>query len=287
MDKIEAAIVSFVRSKENEVSETMDIPPSQHRLLIGTGGETRRAIEAEYSIRLDIPKQSVQGAARSAVKLSGPLEKVARAKDHIAKLVQGQQGQTVQVPRNLHHVVSNNGQFFRHLRNTHNVTVDHGGQQPPARRTGGGAAAAAAAQRSSTVAAPLITDDASTTAPDAHSWVVHEHGADEDDSEDGTIPWILKSPSEASLAQAVAQLEAALRAAQQHSATGYLILPDPRTYRFVIGPGGAQINAIRDATGCKVTVPKNRGAEAIEVSGSLAGVEKAREMILEAVRNGR
>jgi rRNA processing protein Krr1/Pno1 len=58
-------------------------------------------------------------------------------------------------------------------------------------------------------------------------------------------------------------------------------------YRFVIGPGGAQINSIRKQTGCRITVPKDQAkGEAIEVLGSKEGVEKAKDIILGIVKNG-
>jgi polyribonucleotide nucleotidyltransferase len=275
VDKIYAAIEQFAEDKANETTENMEIPPAQHRLLIGTGGETRRGIESQFGIRLDIPKQSATGAARSQVKLSGPADKIAAAKTHIANMLQSHQGATVPVPRRLHHAVSNNGQFFRHLRNTHNVTVDHGGQQPPPKP------AASSSQRAPAAAPPLITDE---TPSDTHSWVMHDHST-ATEGEDGDIPWILKG-REPDVTTAMEQLQAAIANAQTQNATGYLILPDPRTYRLVIGPGGAQINAIRDATGCKVTVPKKQGGEAIEVTGSREGVVRARDMILEAVQGG-
>ena len=81
-------------------------------------------------------------------------------------------------------------------------------------------------------------------------------------------------------------VEAAIATAKQ-SVTGLLILPDPKTYRFVIGPGGATVNNIRKQTGSKVDVPKAGGSsEAIEIRGTRDAVEQAKEMVIEAVKNG-
>ena len=100
------------------------------------------------------------------------------------------------------------------------------------------------------------------------------------------IPWILRGPPE-NIAKAKQNLAAAIEQAQNMNHTGYLVLPDPRTYRYVIGQGGSKVNSIRKQTGCKITVPRDQARdEAIEVCGSAEGVEKAKELILQAVKEG-
>lgn len=57
--------------------------------------------------------------------------------------------------------------------------------------------------------------------------------------------------------------------------------------RYVIGQGGQKVNSIRKQSGCKINVPKaGSGEQAIELAGSAEGVEKAKELILEAVKEG-
>ena len=103
---------------------------------------------------------------------------------------------------------------------------------------------------------------------------------------DGEIPWILRGPPD-NLPKAKSALEAAIEQAMKNTTTGYLVLPDPRTYRYVIGQGGSKVNSIRRATGCKITVPRDQAKdEAIEILGSAEGVEKAKEMVLKAVKEG-
>ena len=259
------------------MTEIIEVAPEKHRFLIGHGGETRKALESQFEVSIDIPRQTVQGAARSQIKLAGPPANVENAKLHIFELVKDQDGETVQVPRGLHHVISDNGQFFRRLRTEQQVTVDHEGQQPPPKsstaprsRVNGGAAL------------PLITDDQDVV--DSHSWEVVDYtenaGSDE-------IPWTLRGAPE-NVAKARAMLQRALDQAQKQGSTGYLILSDPKTYRFVIGPGGSQINSIRKQTGCKITVPRNQvKGEAIEIIGSKEGVTQAKDIILETVKNGK
>jgi rRNA processing protein Krr1/Pno1 len=274
-----AAIEAFVNQRENQVTEVVEVAPEKHRLLIGHGGETRRNLESQFNVNIDIPKQTVQGAARSMVKIAGQPEHVLKAKEHILSLVKGQEGETIQVPTALHHTISDNGQFFRRLRNDHKITVDHNGHQPPPKP-----ASRPRTRVNGVGALPLITDDSDAT--DNHSWEVVDLSSSSEATLSGTIPWTLRGPAD-NIAAARALVEKALAQAQEQSCTGYLILPDPRTYRFVIGPGGRQINSIREKTGCKIDVPRDQAkGEAIEVVGSKEGVEQAREMILDCVRRG-
>lgn len=247
-------------------------------MLIGRAGETRRALESKFRISLDIPKLALQGPERSQIKISGQPSDVQQAKTHVLGLVKDQEGETFAVPRKYHHTVSDNGQFFRRLRSDHKVTVDHGGQQPPRK-----SAILPRNQTDGTVSMPLITDDQDSSID--HSWHSVENA---ENDEAGDIPWILRGSSEG-VAKAKAILEKAIKQAesQQSQSTGYLVLPDPKTYRFIIGQGGSQINQIRKQTGCKITVPRDQSqGSPIEIVGSQDGVVQARDIILDIVQNG-
>ena len=278
MDKIVAAIESFAGQRENSTIESIEVAPEKHRMLIGRGGEMRRTLESQFNIGLDIPKLSLQGPARSQVKVSGQPADVEKAKAHIMELVKGQEGEAFQVPRKYHQTISDNGQFFRRLRNDYKVTVDHAGHQPPKR-----SAAVPRPQVNGGASLPLITDHQGSI--DNHSWEVVDNG---ESAEEGDIPWILRGSPE-SVAKARATLEKAIEQAksQQSQSIGYLVLPDPKTYRFIIGQGGSQINAIRKETGCRITVPRDQSqGSAIEIVGSKEGVEQARDIILDVVQSG-
>ena len=279
VEKIASAISAFVAQRESEVTQTVEVPPERHGLLIGPGGETRRTLEEQHRVKIDIPKQSVQGAARAQIKLVGAQPDIDAIRARILELVQGPPGETVEVPRNLHHAVSDNGAFFRRLRADLRVTVDHAGQPPPPKP------AAGAANGARNGPLPLITDDEASDEP---TWTVVDRSPSPASEESGTIPWVLRGPTPEAAANAKALLLKALDGAKAPAVAGYLVLPDPRTHGLVIGAGGAQINAIRRATGCRINVPKDKArGEPIEVLGGKDGVEKAREMILEAVKSGR
>ncbi|KAE9980796.1 hypothetical protein EG328_012045 [Venturia inaequalis] len=281
VDKIVAAIQAQVEEKAGQVADSMEVPTEKHRILIGRGGEARRQLESKFNISIDIPRQGATGPAASQIKLTGQPSDIAAAKEHIAGLIKEQEGETINVPRKFHHDLSDNGQFFRRLRNDHKVTVDHAGQQPPPRPTGTNPRARA----NGGTAMPLITDDPAASA-DAHSWELIDNSSVYDGTDgDETIPWILRGSSE-NVAKAKAQLEKALAQAGEPSWSGYLILPDPRTYRHIIGPGGSQINSIRKKTGTKVQVPRGQSeGEAVEIVGSKDGCEEAKQIILDIIKN--
>ncbi|KAK3381389.1 hypothetical protein B0H63DRAFT_202447 [Podospora didyma] len=272
VDKIIAQIQELVLQRESQVTEIMEVPQEKHRSLIGRGGDIKRGLETQFKVSIDIPRQ---GSGQTGVKIIGQSADVEKAKAHIQSLVKEQEGETIQVPRAMHHAVSNNGQFFRKLKSDCHVSVDHAGQAIPKKPE------APAATRATGAALPLITDDEEATA-DVHSWNVVEHTS----AEEGDIPWVLRGSPE-NIEKAKKALEAALEQAKRQTATGYLILPDPKTYRFVIGQGGSKVNTIRKQSGCKITVPRDQAkGEAIEVAGTKDGVEKAKVLILEAVREG-
>lgn len=280
MDKIVAAIEAFAGQRENQTTEIIEVAPERHRMLIGRGGDVRRQLESQFNIGLDIPKLSQQGPARSQVKVSGQPADVERAKLHIGEIVKDQEGETLHVPRKYHQSISDNGQFFRRLRTDHKVTVDHGGHQPPQRPRAG---SHSRPQVNGSGAMPLITDDQDSI--NNHHWELVDGG---ESAEEGDIPWTLRGSPE-SVAKARSMLEKAIEQAkaEQSQTIGYLVLPDPKTYRFIIGQGGSQINTIRKQTGCKITVPRDQApGSAIEIVGGKEGVEHARDIILDVVRNG-
>ncbi|KAI1498795.1 RNA binding effector protein Scp160 [Biscogniauxia marginata] len=272
VDKIIASIQAVVSERESQVTETLEVPVEKHRSLIGRGGETKRQIESQFNVSIDIPRQ---GSDSTEVKIVGLPAGVEKAKEHISSIIKEQQGETLQVPRKYHHAISDNGQFFRRLRNEYKVTVDHAGQALPPKTK-------PASTRMNTGVLPLITDDADTTA-DVHSWSIVDNAS----SEEGDIPWVLKGNQE-NIEKAKKAISAALDQAKKNTSTGYLILPDPSTYRHVIGLGGSKVNAIRKQSGCKINVPRDQNRdEAIEILGSREGCEKAKDLILEAVREGQ
>ncbi len=212
VDKIIAQIEAMVAERESQVADAVEVPTEKHRTLVGRGGETKRNLESQFNVSIDVPRQ---GSTHTAVKIVGQAADVEKAKAHIENLIKEQEGVTVEIPRALHHNISNNGQLFRRLRNDHHVSVDHAGHAIPPKPT------APTDARATSGALPLITDDETTTS-DVHSWKV----IDQTSTEEGNIPWVLRGTPE-NIDKSKRLIHALLEQAEKQTAVGYLVLTVP------------------------------------------------------------
>ena len=285
VDAIVKEIEDFVTKRDNQVVEVVDVPLRLHRNLIGQGGANRAEFEKKHGVQMNVPRQNEN---KTGVRLTGPAESVAAAKEQLTQLVDSQKGETISIPRKHHHAVAQNGATFTELRQM-GFRVDHGGARVPARPKTSGAT------NSASGALPLITDQAEDAAQAAPLWEIVSLTAE---NEEGDIVWSLSPvrhdspPSAEDTARAKARIQALLEAAGTPRFTGYLTLPDPKLHRRVIGQKGETIDGMRKATGCDIQVPKRDarsggapGGDAITITGSEEGVLKAKELILEAVSN--
>lgn len=287
VEKLAESIQSFVDQREKRVSEIISVAPERHGLLIGRGGQTRRALESEFSVSLGIPNTSVTGPERSAIKIAGESENVARAKDRILGMVRGQEGEVVPVSHRLYHAVveARHPNIFLALSRDFKVSVDHAGQQKPPRYE-----IQAPTRSAAMTGLPLITDATIDTSmadvEDNHTWDVVSSIPEADDaSVEETIPWVLKGQDSESIAKAKEQLLKAVAAAEQ-THVGFLGLPDSSLYRYVIGDRGSIINGIRRETGCRIDIPQLGSSEAIRIQGDQESLEYAKQLMLDAVING-
>ncbi|KAK6507875.1 hypothetical protein TWF481_006296 [Arthrobotrys musiformis] len=276
VDKIIKEFEAIIAAEKDKVTIVVDIPTDKHRKLIGREGSVRKEIERTFSVTLDIPRQRQDGGeAPTGVKISGSNENVEQAKEHILKLTKDQDATNVTVPKHLHHTLSDGGSLARTFRNRYNVDIGFSGELPPRPKGQQGRKRAADS-------VPLITDEPSENATN-YSWEVVDNTAASDDG--GEVTWALRGATE-DIAKAAAELKKLVDEEGGKTTTGYLFLPDPSKYRYVVGPGGSQVNAIRKETGCKITIPKEQSDEAIVIKGSKDGVEKAKEIIVGLVHGG-
>ena len=283
VEKILASLQSFVDERDNQTTETLDVPVGQHRELIGPNGSIRKKLEEQFGVNINVPRQ---GSGQTGVKIAGRPENVSKAKEHIQGLSSSKPtGETIMVPRNLHHTLSRNGAFFREL-SRDGIRVDHNGQKPPPKSSANGGPRA----RTTNGDMPLITDEDDEA--QSHSWDIISN-QDSLNGDSGEIPWVILGSKEASddgVAKTKAKIQSLLDKAAEPQHTGYLILPDPRLHRHIIGQGGSTINAIRKESGCDIQVPnrnsgKGEEGEAITIVGKEDGVLNARDLILEAIKN--
>ncbi|TQS35424.1 hypothetical protein Golomagni_04155 [Golovinomyces magnicellulatus] len=273
VDKIITAMRKIVQDRESRICDFLDVPIEKHRSLIGRNGEIRKNLETTFNVSIEVPRQ---GSCLTEVKINGLPSNVEKAKAHIRDLVSEREGETIQIPRYLHHYMTDNGQIFRVLRGNYKVTVDHGGHKIPAKPVQEN-------NRTSNQSLPLITDNISD---EKNLYLFSTVDIRNSSDNDGLIPWILRGAPE-NVMDAKAYVTKVLEQESKNTTHGYLTLPDPRTYRFIIGPGGSTVQAIRKNTGCKIIVPRDhKDEEAIEIIGSSEGVEKAKEMILMSVNSG-
>ncbi|EWC46448.1 hypothetical protein DRE_04391 [Drechslerella stenobrocha 248] len=276
VDKIIEELEAIIDSEREKVSITVDIPTEKHRKLIGREGRVRKEIEKMFNVSLDIPRQQPDGEAPTGIKISGAKEKVEEAKEHVLKLTKDQDVTNVGVPKHLHHSLADGGALARSFRNRFNVDVGFDGELPPKPKGGQGR------KRGDAGSLPLITDEPEDSAVN-YSWEVVDHA--EAAGEGDEVTWVLRGTAE-DTAKAANELKRLIGEEGDKTATGYLFLPDPSKYRYVVGPGGSQVNAIRKETGCKITIPKEQSDEAIVIKGSRDGVEKAKETIVGLVQGG-
>ncbi|KAF8458207.1 hypothetical protein BDZ91DRAFT_666179 [Kalaharituber pfeilii] len=271
VEKIVEAINKIVEEKNNQIQDVVDVAPEKHAMLIGRGGAIRQELEAKFKVSIDIPRQNSNG---TGVTITGLPADVEAAKAHITELTKETEGKTVEVPRSLHHSVADGGLFIRKLRNELRVTVDHNGNQFPPKPT--------TAPRPTGGSHPLITDpDEDEDETVAAQWQVVENTPSD---ETGTIPWVLRGPPD-NVAKAKDLITQQIAHVQTQTHVGYLTLPDPSKYRYVVGPNGSQVNKIRAETGCRITIPKERGdGDAIVMWGSEEGLEKAKSIIVNLVK---
>lgn len=269
VDKIIKTIEKIVSEKENQISITVDVAPEKHRKLIGREGSIRKEMEATFNVTIDIPRHYPGQASSPGIKITGAEENVEKAKNDILERVKDEEGETIMVPRRLYHTITDGGDFVRQLYKQYKVKVNHNNEPRPLKPED--------QKRTANGNLPLITDEEETS--QNYTWEIEEASQ----GEDGDYPWVLVGAPE-DVAQAKADVEAAVEAAEAAGGQfyiGYLTLPDPSKYRYVVGHGGSQVNKIRRDTGCRITIPRNQSnGEAITIYGSKEGLEEAKSIIL-------
>lgn len=273
VDKIIQEIKTIVHDRESMISDSIQVPIHLHRSIIGRNGDTKKDLETTNKVSLDVPRQD---SGLSEIKITGLPKNVEKAKCQIREIIAEREGETIHINQSIYHDISENGLIFRKIRNDFNVTIDHGGHKVPPKPM------PIRNERPNGASLPLITDDSSVT-KDSYLFSTVDVTASDDNN---TIPWILRGTSE-NVAKAKKIIAIAVERALKNTTYGYLTLPDPRTYKFVIGSGGSTVQTIRKATGCKITVPRDHSRdEAIEIIGLADQVEQAKDMILVAVKDG-
>lgn len=141
------------------------------------------------------------------------------------------------MPLKYHHVISQQGNFFRTLR-SFGVQVDQ--SELP--------------QRSAVPSRPTDTsariDDTEVT--DVEWEVVPNY----QNAEDGISTWTLKARDQAGLARAQKLIKEAVDHAERMSHVGFLTLTDRSMFPRIVGSKGANVARLRNETGADITVSR-------------------------------
>lgn len=152
---------------------------------------------------------------------------------------------TVSVPLKYHHVISQQGNFFRTLR-SFGVQVDQSAHPQksavPLRPTPEVGADSARIDEAE--------DD--TPATDIQWQVTPNY----QDAEEGDSEWTLKARDQAGLERAQKVIKEAIEHAENMSHVGFLTLPDRSTFPRIVGSKGANVARLRNETGADITVSR-------------------------------
>ncbi|KAF7376317.1 hypothetical protein MSAN_00047200 [Mycena sanguinolenta] len=279
--KLKAELEKAVAVLRDRVVLAIEIPAGQHRALIGRGGQHLNELQDRTGAQVQFPgsRSYVQvGEAENAadlkdvdaaniVKVSGPRAACEKAMEELKKQVKPAvvdgPSTTVTVPLKFHHVISQQGSFFRILR-SYGVQVDTSAQpknpavppQPPAN----GSAAR--------------IDEADDEAP-AVKWEVTTNYQD---AEEGESAWTLKAKDQAGLERAEKQIKDAIEHAERMSHVGFLTLPDRSMFPRIVGSKGANVARLRNETGADITVSRENST--IVIIGTEKDILAAKEAII-------
>jgi hypothetical protein len=131
---------------------------------------------------------------------------------------------TVEVPLRYHHVISQQGSFFRNLRAL-GVSVDQSATPTKS----------AVPTRPSTEATTRIDDIDSETDRAGVQWQII---ANYQDAEEGNSEWTLKAKDQAALDKAKSLIDNAIEHAEKASHVGFLTLPDRSVFPRIVGSKG-------------------------------------------------
>jgi hypothetical protein len=150
---------------------------------------------------------------------------------------------TVSVPLKYHHVISQQGNFFRTLR-SFGVQVD---QSAHPRKS-----AVPPRPPQNEVNSARIDDAEGDTAGEIQWQITLNY----QDAEQGDSEWTLKAPDKAGLERAQKLVKDAVENAEGMSHVGFLTLADRSTFPRIVGSKGVNVSRLRVETGADITVSR-------------------------------
>ncbi|KDQ21586.1 hypothetical protein BOTBODRAFT_26031 [Botryobasidium botryosum FD-172 SS1] len=286
--KIQAELEKIVDGHKNRVVLGVSVPAASHRNLIGRGGQHLTDLQNRTGATVQFPGSrsynqvgEPENAADLAdvdhadlVKVFGSREACENAiKELSARSVRNTPQEAVTavviVPLKYHHVIGQQGNFYRTLRNF-NVHVEQ--SKVPQNQTSSAPAGGAAEAR-------IDAEEHSTSDPE---WEVVKNYVD---AEEGDSEWTLRARDQAGLERAQKLLEEAIEHAKNSTHIGYLTLPDRTVFPRIVGTKGANVSRLRAETGAEIIV--GRDDNRITIIGTEAALNDAKEAILQIANQPR
>ncbi|CAE6410521.1 unnamed protein product [Rhizoctonia solani] len=281
--KLQKELEKIVSELRDRVVLGVDIPAQHHRVLIGRGGQHLNELQDRHNVTVQFPgsrsyyqigePENVDELAEvppeNIVKVSGSRSACEKAMKEMSDrpTPQEQVTTTITVPLRYVHSISQQGIFFRSLRQI-GVQVDQS-QQP---------SKAASTPRPPPSGGAARIDEESIE--EAVQWQVAEN---HQDGEEGDAEWTLRGRDQAALDKAQSMIEEAVAQAQSASHVGFLTLADRSAFPRIVGTKGASVARLRNETGAEITV--GREDNTIVIIGSESVIEHAKSKILDIVNN--
>ncbi|CAE6430764.1 unnamed protein product [Rhizoctonia solani] len=281
--KLQKELEKIVAELRDRVVLGVDIPAHHHRALIGRGGQHLNELQDRHNVTVQFPgsrsyyqigepenaDELAEAPAENIVKVSGSRSACEKAMKEMSDrpAPQEQVTTTVTVPLRYVHSISQQGTFFRTLRQV-GVQVDQS-QQP--------SKAASTPRPPPSGGAGRIDEE--PTEEDVQWQVTENH----QDGEEGDAEWTLRGRDQAALDKAQSMIEEAIAQAQAASHVGFLTLADRSAFPRIVGTKGANVARLRSETGAEITV--GREDNIIVIVGSESAIEHAKSKILDIVNN--
>ncbi|EIW83125.1 hypothetical protein CONPUDRAFT_81194 [Coniophora puteana RWD-64-598 SS2] len=283
VNKIKAELEKVVTELKDRVVLAVEIPASQHRTLIGRGGQHLNDLQNRTSVQVQFPgsrsynqvsdpenmDELVDASPANIVKVSGSRAACENAIAELKSQVKAPPPESitavVSVPLKYHHAISQQGGFFRTLR-SYGVQVDQSAMPQKS-------AVPTAPPQSGSSEARIDDDDSEV--PANITWQV---GPNYQDAEEGDSQWTLKARDDGALERAQVAIQEAIQQAENMTHVGFLTLPDRSAFPRIVGAKGANVMRLRNETGADITV--SRESSDIIIIGSETAVEAAKDAIL-------
>ncbi|KIJ49616.1 hypothetical protein M422DRAFT_205079 [Sphaerobolus stellatus SS14] len=284
VEKIKTELEKQASTLRDRIVLGVAVPAPQHKNLIGRGGQHLTELQNRTGTQVQFPgsrSYNQVGEPQNAdelkeanptdiVKVMGPKAAVENAIVELKKQIRAPTpdliSETITVPLKYHHVISQQGNFFRNLR-AQGVNVDQSNApSKPAVPT--------------RPAAPATRiDDVDVDTAGVQWQVIPNY----QDAEEGDSQWTLRAKDQAGLDKAKAAINKAIEHAEKASHVGFLTLPDRSVFPRIVGSKGANAARLRQETGADITV--GREDNLITIIGSEESVLAAKEALLQIAEN--